>query len=99
MGKVSKNTLYKIEIDGVVRYWGITNDLKRRQNQHNRGIRTGIKKELYDWLRENSIDEVELIPHAEYKNRVEAKRNEMYLILTDWLGPKLLKQKIPSIMD
>lgn len=91
--------VYKIIVGDVVRYWGITNDLKRRQTQHNKGLSSGLKKTLYVELLKEGVTSVDLIPVFEFKSRVEAKRRECLMILEDWFGPRLLFQKVPNISD
>ncbi len=97
--KQGKTYLYKVEVGGVTRYIGITNNLKRRETQHNSGLSKGEKKELYDFCREEGIYKIQLIEMKEFKTRIEAKRYECFLILCDYFGVKRLKQKVPSISD
>lgn len=91
--------VYKIEIEGTIRYWGITNDIKRRQAQHNKGLLSDLKKDLYVKLRELNVHEIHLIEVHSFKTRVEAKRMECMLILIDHFGPMELFQKVPNISD
>lgn len=92
-------TLYKIEIQGVTRYWGITFDLKRRQAQHNKGLLSDEKKQLYINCREWGVEKIELIPESHWETRVEAKRMECYLILKDHFENRELWQSVPKISD
>lgn len=82
-------TVYKIEVDGITRYIGHTNNLKRRQTQHNYLFRKGKSKYLYDNITDRDY-KFNLIPLREFKSKVEAKRWECLLILTDHFGDKLL---------
>ena len=91
-------TVYKIEVDGITRYIGHTNNLKRRQTQHNYLFRKGKSKDLYDNITDRDY-KFKLIPLREFKSKVEAKRWECLLILTDHFGDKLLWQKPPQIKD
>lgn len=105
-------TVYKIEVDDVCLYIGHTKDLKKREYQHNYSYSKGLKKDLYDYLRTlNLFDgKLRLIPIANFKTKVMAKRYEMYLILQylfinslptidDTIIKTNLKQKIPNIID
>jgi predicted GIY-YIG superfamily endonuclease len=94
-----KTWVYKVEVKGLTRYVGITCDLTRRQSQHNSGLKKGEDKELYNFLREEGIDQIELIPIEQFPTRVTAKRYECLLILQDLFGERILKQKCPSISD
>jgi len=94
-----KTYLYKIEVSGIIRYYGITNDLTRRQSQHNLGLRKEEKKELYDFLREQGIDKIQLVEVEVFKKRIDAKRKEAFMILEDYFSRKELKQKVPSLSD
>jgi hypothetical protein len=49
--------VYKIVVDGIIRYIGRTNNLNRRYNEHKKLIAKGKSKPLYDYAK--SIDEVE----------------------------------------
>jgi predicted GIY-YIG superfamily endonuclease len=91
-------TVYKIEIDGIIRYIGHTNNIKRRQTQHNYLFKKGKKKELYDNITDKSIRLV-LTPLREFKSKVEAKRWECLLVLQDHFSDKSLWQKPPQIKD
>lgn len=94
-----KTYLYRIEISGIIRYYGITNDLKRRQSQHNLGLRKAEKKQLYDFLNELGVSKIELIEEQVFKTRTDAKRMEALKILQDYFGEKQLMQKVPSLSD
>lgn len=95
--KPSSVWVYQIEILGIIRYIGISNNIKLRTSQHNRGIRKCDKKLFYDYCREYGITSVELTPIIECKDRTTAKRWEMYMILDDWSKNRELKQVIPGI--
>jgi len=102
------HTVYKIvDREDNILYYGHTKDLKRRTYQHQYSFRKLHKKPLYDYL--HSIDYTEediiLIPLFEYKTKAQAKRKEIFLILSDYFSnedEKLeinLYQKIPNISD
>lgn len=91
------NWVYSIEVKGVVRYIGITNNLKRRQTQHNYLFNKGEQKELYSNLRIVNPDEkIILTPIYEFSSLVDAERYECFLILKDYFGDKNLWQSIPK---
>ena len=96
-------TVYKIEFEGKIVYYGHTSNLKLRQYRHNYDcFTTRLKKQLYDYLRDKNCRRIELIPMNEYNNKVDAKRKEIYLILADYFVNNLeltLKQSIPKISD
>ena len=89
-------SVYEIKIDDVVRYIGITNNLKRRQKEHNKSFRVDPKKFLYKKIKEyhQEID-LSLEPIYEYENKLEASRMEAKLILDDYFGEKKLWQAPP----
>lgn len=106
--------VYKIEVDGELRYWGYTSNLKQRQYKHNYLLKKDHKKELYNKIRElypntNGGYNIELKvikwPGMDNMNKISAKRLECYLILSEWLisiqNNKDFKlwQKIPNISD
>ncbi len=98
-----KYCVYKIEVNGVIRYIGRTNDFKRRSNEHRRGLKKGLKKKLYDTIKEQFGEEYELSIEVleTFKTKVESKRYEMYLILKIWWENKPefpLYQTIPPII-
>lgn len=81
-------------------YVGYTGSLKTRQYQHNRLFNNGYKKDLYSYLRDiNFKDKIELIPIKEFKKKIDAKRWECLMIIQDYFGDKVLKQKVPNISD
>lgn len=77
----------------------MTKDLKVRERQHNKGLNSEDRKDLYQKLRECGIKEIQLIPHSSFKNRVEAKRFECLQILKDHFRDKKLWQRVPNISD
>lgn len=93
------NTTYR----GEVIYYGRTNDLKRRQYEHNYRYKMGKKKQLYDFLREQGFPndrKIYLKPLKTFKKKVEAKRYEAYLLLHHhFYGEYPLQQKLPAISD
>lgn len=99
-------TVYKIEIDGIIRYIGRTNNLKRRTRDHNNGILDiNNNKWLYQEIRiiashTGIIKSVQLQPMFEHKTKIEAKRREMFLILQYYFVQRdQLWQSVPQIKD
>lgn len=91
--------VYKIMIDGVCRYVGITNDIKKRQTRHNYLLKTGYDKKLYNKIRDkHNSHTISLEIVKEYDNKLEAARFEAYAILTDWFNKKQLWQAAPKII-
>ena len=89
------NFVYEIIVDGVRRYVGITNNIKRRQSQHIRDAKTKDKF-LYRMIRENSPETtISLNIIAEFDNKGEAARWECKLILDDYFSDKNLWQSFP----
>lgn len=91
--------VYHILYEGETIYYGQTNDINRREKQHNYALHKKFEKQLYKYLRERRVDKIELIQLREFKTRVEAKRFEMMLILMRHFAGYKLQQKIPSISD
>lgn len=88
--------VYQIKIDGVVRYIGTTNNLKRRQTQHNYLFRKGNTKQLYENIRlYNKDNNIVLEEIYSSTNKTEAMRYEALLILKDWFGDKTYWQTPP----
>jgi predicted GIY-YIG superfamily endonuclease len=88
--------IYEIIVDGVRRYVGQTNNIKRRQSQHIREYKKEGNKYLYRMIRENSPDTIiSLNIIKEVESKLEANRLEAYLILMDYYGDKQLWQSIP----
>jgi predicted GIY-YIG superfamily endonuclease len=96
---IEKHWVYKVVVDGSIRYIGYTNDLMRRQKQHNYLIKMGKKKMLYDEVRKLGLKEIKLVTVKTFYNRVDAKRYECLLILLDYFKDKKLWQRIPRIKD
>jgi hypothetical protein len=93
-------TTYSISIDGIVRYIGTTNNLHRRQLEHNNLFKKGNNKLLYEKMRELKFEGIiELIPMYEFATSLRSKRRECYEILKDYFGPNNLFQKVPNISD
>jgi predicted GIY-YIG superfamily endonuclease len=92
--------VYCIIYEGQIIYVGMTDNIKRRTSQHNRMLRMQPEsKELYKFLHEKGTTEIILIPINTFESRTDAKRLEAYLILDDYFGDRLLKQKVPNISD
>jgi len=91
--------VYSILYRNKMIYVGHTNDIVIRQKQHNYLYKKGNNKPLYNYLRQvvGFDQKIELIVIGVYESRVEAKRREMFIILTDYFDKKKLKQKVPSI--
>lgn len=53
--------LYKIFYNGVLLYVGSTSDIKKRKILHKSGLKNGVDRPLYRYLRENNINFEELI--------------------------------------
>jgi len=96
---------YKIEIEGIIRYVGMTNNLSRREYQHKTDCfnekSKQYNKKLYKWIREHNYtnDDIVLIPIYNSRNRVECKRYECRLILNDFFDKKEFIQNVPNISD
>lgn len=103
MKKKSKSKeffIYNIQYFGKVLYIGQTNNIKRRESQHNRNLKNPNKnQEIYKYLRELGAKEIKLTLLETYSNRVTAKRRECFLILQDYFSEHKLKNKIPNISD
>jgi predicted GIY-YIG superfamily endonuclease len=96
-----KYHVYQIEIEGVVRYIGRTNDLHRRELEHKRGLKTGFNKELYNHIRlefGEEYDGLELKLVRSFKKKVDSKRYETYLILENYFSGWTLLQSIPPLL-
>lgn len=92
-------SVYKIDVNGITRYIGYTKSLKVRQTQHRYMYKKGLKKLLYNNLRQLYGDDykIELIEIRSFKSKVESRRFEALLILTDWFGGRSLWQYPPVI--
>lgn len=92
--------VYRIEVEGVTRYIGMTGDVYGREKQHNYlCFKKGKKKRLYDGIRRGKEKEIKLIPIKTFGTKIEAKRWECFLILNDYFGKKQLWQLVPKITD
>lgn len=91
--------VYKIEINNIIRYYGITNDIKKRTYQHNYHLKKGANKDLYNNIRKINITSINLDEVKIFKKRIDAKRYECLLILTDYFNNQELWQKVPNISD
>lgn len=108
-----KFIVYKIVIEGVVRYVGRTNNIKTRTYQHKMGLKSrfnglGTPKKFYDNLILNYrdkglewiLDQIILIPIKDFKTKILSKRWEMFIILTYYFSDNWsLWQKVPNISD
>jgi predicted GIY-YIG superfamily endonuclease len=93
--------VYRVEVLGTTRYIGYTDDLTRREKQHNYlCFKVGKKKKLYDGIKKSpGIKTIELTPIKTFRTKIEAKRYEAFLILNDYFNKKELWQHIPKITD
>jgi predicted GIY-YIG superfamily endonuclease len=88
--------VYRIKVDGVTRYIGITNNPGRRQKEHRRDYEKGDAKYFYRMTREVSPEtryELEIV--KEFDLLIDAKRWECFLILKDWFSKRQLWQSQP----
>ena len=94
-------SVYQIEIENEIRYIGHTNNMQRRQKEHNqRCFKGGHKKILYHNIKTKSdCKEIVLQLVRNFTTKTEAKRYEALLILKDHFSNKMLWQKVPSISD
>ena len=93
--------VYMIKVNGIVRYIGRTNDLVRREAQHNYlCFKKLTKKQLYKEIRKyETLTTIKLQKVKSFQSKVDAKRWECYLILNDYFGKKQLWQTVPRISD
>lgn len=93
--------VYRIEIDRITRYVGYTEDLIRREKQHNYlCFKAQKKKILYNKIRNSTKEKsIELKKVKSFKSRLEAKRFECFLILNDYFTKKEYWQRVPRITD
>lgn len=95
-----KYVVYKVTIDGTIRYIGYTCNLKQRQSQHNQLYKSGKKKILYNNLRRRKHEgDLKLEVLKTFTTKTRAKRYECYLILKDYFTKNELWQRIPRISD
>lgn len=94
--------VYRIDIDKKTRYIGFTDNIERRQKEHN-GLCFGKsqkKKILYaNTRRFSDASSFTLIPIKTFRTKTEAKRYECFLILHDWFSGAHLWQRVPRISD
>jgi predicted GIY-YIG superfamily endonuclease len=87
--------VYEIIVDGVRRYIGMTDNIKRRQSQHRRDLKTKPKY-LYKMIRENSPETtISLNIVKEFEKRGDCLRWECLMILNDYFNHKELWQSFP----
>ena len=95
--------VYRVEVLGTTRYIGYTDNLIRREKQHNYLCFKACKnKKLYDGIKkikEIKNKKIELTPIKTFRTKVEAKRYEAFLILNDYFNKKELWQHIPRRSD
>ena len=93
--------IYRIDIDKKTRYIGYTEDIDRREKQHNYlCFSKHKKKQLYDNIkRHTKATTITLTPIKTFRTKVEAKRYECFLILSDYFTKKELWQRVPRITD
>jgi hypothetical protein len=99
--------VYEIKVDGVIRYFGRTKDIRRRLSEHRRGLKNyyigiGRRKSLYENIVKNYPNgyEIDLVVVKEFKKSIDAKRWEMFLILEYYfMNWGQLWQKVPNISD
>jgi hypothetical protein len=89
--------VYKIVIDGVVRYIGVSNNVIRRQKEHVRAFKKSNDKYLYRMMRESSLDESYLVLEtiSDELSIIDARRLEAKIILDDYFSDKNLWQSAP----
>lgn len=96
----NKYIVYSININGFDIYIGMTNNILRREYEHNYKLKKGINNELYNYLRCLNINDIKLKKIKTFENRLDAKRYECFLILKNYFESEFkLKQKIPIIKD
>lgn len=92
--------VYQIKIKNTIRYIGMTNDINRREKEHNRlCFKNDTEKLLYNNIRKTDIKQIKLEIVQTFKTRTEAKRYECMLILINHFKLNNLWQKVPSISD
>ena len=94
--------VYRIEVDKKTRYVGFTQDIIVREKQHNYlCFKKRIKKDFYNKVRElyPNMDKVVLNIVKTFPTKIDAKRFECYLILSDYFTKKELWQRVPRIAD
>lgn len=97
-----KYNVYQIKINNEVRYIGDSKNIVEREKQHKKAFKANLSKPFYKWLHSiNYNGEIRLESIFSTKNKVEAKRYELYTILHYYFNtsPTQLKQRIPNIRD
>ena len=92
--------VYQIKVLDKIRYIGYTENLIKREKQHNYlCFKRDNKKELYDNIKKTNQVKINLQVIKSFNNKVEAKRYECLLILEDYFTNKELWQQVPKISD
>lgn len=92
--------VYQIKVLDKIRYIGYTENLIKREKQHNYlCFKRDKKKELYDNIKKTNQVKINLEVIKSFNNKVEAKRYECLLILEDYFTNKELWQQVPKISD
>lgn len=80
--------VYKIEINGIIRYIGYTTDVIKREKQHKTAFKSNLKKLLYKNIYHYHPEyEISLELIKTYKTKTDAIRYEALLILQDYFSP------------
>ena len=94
-----KHWVYRIVVDDVTRYVGITKRWEARQREHNIALQDGTDRLIYNFLRREGVTQIVLLPIREFSNRTDAKRYEAMLIFQDYFTYQNLYQKPPNVSD
>lgn len=86
--------VYGIDILGVMKYVGMTNNIKRRQYEHRRMV-SKSDKELYTMMR-LSKEEPTLYILKEFEKKIDAVRFEAWLILDGYYNDRGLLNDLPK---
>lgn len=92
-------TVYRINHKKKAIYIGYTNNLTRREKEHNYHLKKGTSKEVYDYLRKKKVSTIKLEPLRKFKSKTEGKRFECLMILMYHFGSYRTLNKIPNISD
>lgn len=88
--------VYQIKFSGIIRYIGITTNPKLREQQHKRGVKSNLKKLLYQNIYHyHPNEEIILEVIKTYKTKGDATRYEALLILQDYFSNNNLWQSPP----